>query len=71
MIKASDLRTRTPDALREELEELRKENFRLRMQKATQQLSKTHNLRRVRRDIAVVMTVLREKRGAAPAGEKA
>lgn len=63
MIKASDMRTKTEQELRAELSELRKESFKLRMQKATQQLTKTSDLGRVRRDVAVVMTVLREKRG--------
>jgi len=63
LIKASDMRTKTEQELRAELSELRKESFKLRMQKATQQLTKTSDLGRVRRDVAVVMTVLREKRG--------
>ncbi len=64
MVKASEIRARTGEELQTELQELRKESFRLRMQKATQQLNRTSELGRVRRDIAVVMTVLREKRTA-------
>lgn len=68
MLRASDMRKKTLAELGSELEELRKEGFRLRMQKSTQQLTNTSALGRVRREIAVVLTVMREKRGAG-AGE--
>lgn len=68
MLRASDMRKKTLAELGAELEELRKEGFRLRMQKSTQQLTNTSALGRVRREIAVVLTVMREKRGAG-AGE--
>lgn len=57
-MKASELRNKTVDELREELESLLRAQFSLRMQLATQQTNKTHELRRVRRDIARVRTVL-------------
>lgn len=57
-MKASELRAKAPDELRKELESLLKAQFSLRMQKATQQLSNTSQLRKVRRDIARVRTVL-------------
>lgn len=60
-MKASELRTKGADELRKELESLLKAQFSLRMQKATQQLTNTSQLRKVRRDIARVRTVLGSK----------
>lgn len=60
-MKASDLRSRNGTELQDELVALLKEQFSLRMQLATQQLSNTAQLGRVRRDIARVRTVMREK----------
>jgi large subunit ribosomal protein L29 len=60
-MKASDLRGKSPDELRQELASLLKAQFGLRMQKATQQLTNTSQLGKVRRDIARVRTVLAEK----------
>lgn len=57
-MKASELRNKTVDELRDELKSLLRAQFSLRMQLATQQTNKTHELRRVRRDIARVRTVL-------------
>jgi large subunit ribosomal protein L29 len=57
-MKASELKAKGPE---EELESLLKAQFSLRMQKATQQLSNTSQLRKVRRDIARVRTVLGTK----------
>jgi large subunit ribosomal protein L29 len=51
--------------LQKELLDLLKEQFNLRMQKATQQLQNTAKLGQVRRDIARVRTLLREKAGQA------
>ena len=62
-MKAADLRNKTTAELDEELIALRREQFNLRMQKATGQLSQTHLLKQVRRDIARVKTVLNEKAG--------
>jgi large subunit ribosomal protein L29 len=57
-MKASELRTRTGDQLREQLLELKKEQFNLRFQKATGQLENTARVREVRRDIARIKTIL-------------
>jgi large subunit ribosomal protein L29 len=60
-MKASELRTKDPAQLSKELEELLRAQFGLRMQKATQQLTNSSQLKRVRRDIARVRTILKEK----------
>lgn len=60
-MKAVDLRTKTTTELDTELESLLKAHFSLRMQASMQQLTKNSELRKVRRDIARVRTVLREK----------
>jgi large subunit ribosomal protein L29 len=60
-MKASELRGKSQEELREELASLLKAQFSLRMQKATQQLSNTSQLRKVRRDIARVRTVMAQK----------
>ena len=60
-MKATDLRPKTQDQLKEELGSLRKEAFNLRFQKAGSQLGKTGRVRQVRRDIARIKTVLGEK----------
>lgn len=61
---ADQLRAKSPDELRQELSGLRREHFNLRVQKAVQQLNKPSELRRVRRDIARALTILREKETA-------
>ena len=58
---ASELRGKSADELLQELAQLLRAQFGLRMQKATQQLNNTSQLRKVRRDIARVRTVLAEK----------
>jgi len=63
-VKASELRAKSPDELNQELAALLKAQFSLRMQKATQQLNNTSQLKKVRRDIARVRTVLAEKASA-------
>ena len=60
-----DLRDKSPDELRTELGALLKEQFGLRMQKATQQLTNSSKIVRVRRDIARVKTLLNQKTGPA------
>jgi large subunit ribosomal protein L29 len=60
-MKASELRSKTSEELGQELQELLKAQFSLRMQKATQQMSNTSQMRKVRRDIARVRTLLAEK----------
>ena len=62
-MKASELRSKDAAELGKELESLLKAQFGLRMQKATQQLANTSQLRNVRRDIARVRTLLTEKAG--------
>jgi len=62
-MKPSDLRAKNGDELSKELDALLKAQFGLRMQLATQQLSNTSQKRKLRRDIARVRTVLREKAG--------
>jgi large subunit ribosomal protein L29 len=57
-MKASELRTRSQDQLREQLLQLKKEQFNLRFQKATGQLENTARVREVRRDIARIKTIL-------------
>ncbi len=60
-MKASDLRSKTGVDLNKELDELLKAQFSLRMQLATQQLANTSELKKVRRDIARVRTVMNQK----------
>ncbi len=60
-MKASELRTRSPAELQQELNELLKAQFSLRMRVATQQLSNNSQIKKVRRDIARVRTLLNEK----------
>jgi len=59
-MKASELRDKTAEELGEELLKLRKEQFNLRLQQATGQLTRPHEYRRVRKEIARVKTVLNE-----------
>ena len=60
-MNASELREKTPDQLREELTNLKKEAFNLRFQQATGQLENPARLRSVRRDAARVKTILNEQ----------
>jgi len=60
-MKASELRGKDEAALKKELNELLKAQFGLRMQIATQQLNNTAQLKKVRRDIARVKTVMNQK----------
>jgi large subunit ribosomal protein L29 len=61
MLEPKDLRGETRARLVERLGELKKEQFNLRFQRATGQLESTSRVKEVRRDIARVKTVLREK----------
>ncbi|MBQ1782213.1 MAG: 50S ribosomal protein L29 [Gammaproteobacteria bacterium] len=63
-MKASELRQKSVEELNNQLLELLREQFKLRMQKSTGQLSQTHQIQQVRRDIARVKTLLTEKAGA-------
>ena len=64
-MKAADLRVMTVDQLGDELMKLKKERFNLRFQRATGQLENTARVCDVRRDIARIMTIARQKRAAA------
>ena len=64
---ANELREKTPDQLREELANLKKEDFNLRFQQATGQLENTARMRVVRREAARVKTILNQKAAAAAA----
>jgi large subunit ribosomal protein L29 len=64
-MKAAEVREKTADQLRTQLETLKKEAFNLRFQKATGQLENTSRMKMVRRDAARVMTILNEKAAAA------
>lgn len=60
-MKNSELRTKSAADLQQEVLSLTKAQFGLRMQVATQQMTNTSELRKVRRDIARVKTILKEK----------
>ncbi len=62
-MKANDLRNKDEKALREELVALTREKFNLRMQKGTGQLANSARIKVVRRDIARIKTILKEKGG--------
>ena len=64
-MKIDDIRGMTPDQLKDQLLQLKKEQFNLRFQAATSQLEKTHRVDEVRKDIARIKTVLRGKTAAA------
>ena len=60
-MKASELRAKSGEELLKELESLLRAQFGMRMQLATQQLGNTSQLKKMRRDIARVRTVMKEK----------
>ena len=60
-MNSSELRGKNADDLKKELESLLRAQFGLRMQLATQQLANTSQLKKVRRDIARVRTIMKEK----------
>ena len=62
-MNATELRDKTPDQLRDELTNLKKESFNLRFQQATGAMENTARMRQVRRDIARVKTILQQKAG--------
>jgi large subunit ribosomal protein L29 len=66
-MKASDVRAFSADQLKDELAKLKKEQFNLRFQKATGQLEKSSRVQEVRRDIARVKTIARQKAAEAKA----
>jgi large subunit ribosomal protein L29 len=61
MMNAKEMRGKTADELNQELDSLLRAHFALRMQVATQQSNKTADLGKIKRDIARVKTVMREK----------
>ena len=66
-MKASDVRALSDDQLKDELAKLKKEQFNLRFQKATGQLEKTARFNEVRKDIARIKTIARQKAAVAKA----
>ena len=60
-MKSNELRAKNSDELSKELNDLMKAQFGLRMQLATQQLTNTSQMKKVRRDIARVRTMMKEK----------
>ena len=69
-MQAAELREKTVAELQTELLRLRKEQFALRMQRASEQLPQTHLITNTRRDIARIKTLIREQAGRlAPAEE--
>ena len=62
-MKATELKDKSVEELKQEQLNLLEQQFKLRMKKTSGQLSRTHELGQVRRDIARVKTVLREKQG--------
>jgi large subunit ribosomal protein L29 len=68
-MKASELRNKSAADLREELLKLRREQFNLRMQRATGQMARPDQFGKVRKDIARVKTVLKEIEAKRPEGD--
>ncbi|WP_019998912.1 50S ribosomal protein L29 [Aureimonas ureilytica] len=66
-MKANDLVTKTQDELTDELGKLKKEQFNLRFQRATGQLENTARVKEIRRDIARIKTIARQKADTAKA----
>jgi len=66
-MKAEDVRGFTADQLKDKLADLKKEQFNLRFQKATGQLEKSSRVNEVRKDIARVKTIARQKAAEAKA----
>lgn len=66
-MKAADVRAMSVDQLNDELVKLKKEQFNLRFQGATGQLEKTSRVLQVRRDIARIKTIARQKSAEAKA----
>ena len=67
-MKTQELREKSVDDLNKELSELFRQQFNLRMQKSTGQLGQPHQFKSVRRDIARIKTVIKEKQTVASAG---
>ena len=69
MAQIDDLRSRTDDQLTDQLAELKREQFNLRFQAATNQLEKPSRVREVRRTIARIKTLQSQRAGAADAAQ--
>ncbi|MEO1711556.1 MAG: 50S ribosomal protein L29 [Pseudomonadota bacterium] len=65
MADIADLRTKTDDQLTVELTELKREQYNLRFQAATNQMEKSHRVKEVRRHIAQIKTLQNERAAAA------
>ena len=63
--RAAELRGKSADELKDELVELRKEEFGLRMKRGTGQLADTARFKKIRRDVARIKTILNEQARAA------
>ena len=61
-MKIDDIRRMTPDQLSDQLIQLKKEQFNLRFQAATGQMEKSHRVGEIRKDIARIKTVMRQKK---------
>ncbi|MFD1882117.1 50S ribosomal protein L29 [Paracoccus pacificus] len=68
-MNAQELKSKTPEQLRDQLVALKKEAFNLRFQQATGQLENTARMRAVRRDVARVNTILNQKAADAAASK--
>ena len=68
-MKIDDVRGMTPDQLTDSLLNLKKEQFNLRFQAATGQMEKTHRVDQIRKDIARIKTVTRQKAGPKAAAQ--
>jgi large subunit ribosomal protein L29 len=68
-MKANEMRKKSAGELREELLKLRREQFNLRMQRATGQMARPDQFGKVRKNIARLKTVLSEIEAKGPAGE--
>jgi large subunit ribosomal protein L29 len=66
-MKAADVRALSADQLKDKLADLKKEQFNLRFQKATGQLEKSSRINEVRKDVARVKTIARQKAAEAKA----
>ena len=69
-MEIKELKGKTPAQLQEQLVELRREQFNLRMQKGSGQQKQTHHFKRVKREIAQVKMLIGEKTSSAAKGEK-
>lgn len=65
--RAAELRAKSAEELKQEMVDLRKEEFNLRMQRGTGQLSNTARFKQIRRDVARIKTILNEQAKSATA----